>query len=384
MPDPKPPFASRVAAIAPFQVMEVLARARALEAQGRDIVHLEIGEPDFPTPPTVVDAGIRALQDGRTHYTPALGLDALRRAIAGLYPGLDPACITVTPGASGALQLALAAILDPGDEILLADPGYPCNRHFVRLYEGVPCLVPVGSDTGYQLTARHIEAHWGPRTKGVLLASPSNPTGTVIGDAELRAIIDAVRLRGGHIIVDEIYHGLTYGLQPQSALAHSGDVFVVNSFSKYYGMTGWRLGWLVAPARYMPAVERLAQNLFIAANTPAQFAALAALSEDTRPELERRRQAFEARRDFLLPALRALGFVIPAAPAGAFYLYADCSAFSADSETFAQSVLEQAGVALTPGVDFGEYRAQQHVRFSYANTLERLHEAVQRLSGFLR
>ena len=376
-------LADRLHDIAPFHVMEVLARARALEREGRNIVHLEIGEPDFPTPPTVVEAGIRALRDGHTHYTPALGLHELRAAIACRYQEVDANCVAVTPGASGALQLALGVLLDAGDEVLIADPGYPCNRHFVRLGGGVARLVPVGPDTGYQLTAQHVAEHWSERAKAVLLASPSNPTGSVIPDYELRAIIDATHARGGEVIVDEIYHGLTYGIRPQSALAYTRDAFVVNSFSKYYGMTGWRLGWLVAPARFMSAIERLAQNLFIAANTPAQYAALAALADDTQPELERRRAVFESRRDYLLPALRSLGFSIQVTPQGAFYLYADCSAFTDDSAAFARAVLEQAGVAITPGIDFGKNRARQHVRFSYANTLEHLEDAVARLARFV-
>jgi aspartate/methionine/tyrosine aminotransferase len=380
-------FASRLAGIEPFQVMDILARARALEAQGRSIVHMEIGEPDFPAAPGIVEAGIAALKAGHTHYTPALGLPALRAAIAANYA---PACrvnaarVVVTPGASGALQLVLAALIDPGDQALMADPGYPCNRHFVRLFEGAAVSIAVGPETHYQLNAELIRERWTPRTVAVLLASPSNPTGTLVPPAELARIVATVRELGGVLIVDEIYHGLTYGAEAVSALTYSSDVFVINSFSKYYGMTGWRLGWVVAPDAYVSALDKLAQNIFLAASTPAQHAALAAFTAPVREELEKRREVFRGRRDYLLPALRELGFDIPVTPEGAFYLYADASHFTDDSERFARELLEQAGVAITPGRDFGGHRARQHVRFSYANTRENLEEGAHRLAEFLR
>lgn len=379
-------IAARMAYIETFHVMEVLSRARALEAQGRSIIHMEIGEPDFPTAPAIVAAGIEALAAGHTHYTPALGLPMLRAAIAASYPDdarPGPERVAVTPGASGALQLIFAALIDPGDEVLLADPGYPCNRHLVRVFNGRPRLIPVDATTAYQLTAELIERHWGPRTKAVLIASPSNPTGTLVPPDELVRIVGAVRSRGGALIVDEIYHGLTYGIEAHSALACSPDVFVVNSFSKYYGMTGWRVGWLVAPTMYMREIDKLAQNLFLAASTPAQYAALTALSPAVQGELQRRRDEFRARRDFLLPALRALGFEIPTTPQGAFYLYADASRHTQDSEAFALSLLESAGIAVTPGRDFGDNAPARHLRFSYANTLVNLQEGVRRLTGFL-
>jgi len=380
-------FASRLTGIEPFQVMDILARARALEAQGRSIIHMEIGEPDFPAAPGIVEAGIAALKAGHTHYTPALGLPALRAAIAANYASachVSAARVVVTPGASGALQLVLAALLDPGDQVLMADPGYPCNRHFVRLFEGEAVSIAVGPETHYQLNAELIRKHWTPATVAVLLASPSNPTGTLVPPAEMARIVETVRELGGELIVDEIYHGLTYGAEAVSALMYSSDVFVINSFSKYYGMTGWRLGWVVAPNAYVSALDKLAQNIFLAASTPAQHAALAAFTLPVREELERRRAIFRERRDYLLPALRELGFDIPVTPEGAFYLYADCSRFTDDSERFARELLEQAGVAITPGIDFGRHRARQHVRFSYANTRENLEEGARRLAEFLR
>lgn len=380
------PRATRLSKIEPFHVMDILARARAMEAQGRSIIHMEIGEPDFPTAPAIVQAGIAALEAGRTHYTPALGLPELRAAIAASYPAParpDAGRVAVTPGASGALQLIFAALVNPGDQVLMADPGYPCNRHFVSLFEGEPRAIPVDASTGYQLNAELVRRHWTARTVAVLLASPSNPTGTLIAPDEMAQIARAVEERGGVLIVDEIYHGLVYGEAAVTALAHSPNLFVVNSFSKYYGMTGWRLGWLVAPASYIPAIDKLAQNIFLAASTPAQYAALAAYGAGVQQELQKRREIFRDRRDFLLPALRELGFEIPLVPQGAFYLYADCSRFTDDSQAFALRLLDQAGVAITPGLDFGSHRAARHVRFSYANTLDNLREGVARLRGYL-
>lgn len=376
-------LARRLQGIAPFYVMDVLARARAMELQGRSIIHMEIGEPDFPTADVVVAAGAQALAEGRTHYLPALGLDALRTAIAGRYPSAirpDTSRVVITPGASGALALIFAAILNPGDQVLLADPGYPCNRHFVRLFEGEPVGIPVDADTRFQLTADAIRRHWTPRTVAVLISSPSNPTGTLVPPNEMAQIAGVVAERGGVLIVDEIYHGLTYGFDAVSALEYSPDVFVVNSFSKYYGMTGWRLGWLVAPTGYLPAIEKLVQNVFIASSTPAQYAALATLTPAAIAEHERRRHIFQQRRDYLLPALREIGFDIPITPEGAFYIYADCSRFSNDSHAFALDLLNRAGVAITPGIDFGDYGSQRHVRFSYATARENLEEGVRRLA----
>ena len=380
------PVAARMSRIAPFHVMDILARARALEAAGRSIIHMEIGEPDFPTPAAIVQAGIEALRQGHTYYTPALGLSELRAAIAASYPAhVRPAAerVVVTPGASGALQLIFGVLINPGDEVLMTDPGYPCNRHFVRLFEGEARLVPVDAGTGYQLTAELVRRHWTPRTRAVLIASPSNPAGTLVAPTEMAKIADVVAELDGCLIVDEIYLGLTYGLDPVSALAHGPDVFVVNSFSKYYGMTGWRLGWLVAPAAYVPDLDKLAQNIFLAPNTPAQYAALAAFQPEVEAELQQRRGLFRERRDFLLPALRDMGFGIPVLPQDAFYLYADSSRFSPDSQAFCLQLLDIAGVAITPGLDFGDHLPQRHVRFSYANTLDQLKEGVGRIEHFL-
>ena len=385
-PVPRGGRARRMDSIRPFYVMEVLERAFALEQAGHPVIHLEVGEPDFPTPAPVVEAGMRALAQGRTRYVQAMGLPELRAAIAENYPQScrpQPDRVVVTPGSSGALQLVFGVIIDPGDEVLLADPGYPCNANFVRLYGGEPVLIPVGPDTGYQLTAELIARHWSERSKAVLVGTPSNPTGTLVAPAEMSRISATVADLGGHLVVDEIYHGLTYGEAARSALHDSSDVFVVNSFSKYYGMTGWRIGWLVSPQEFLSDVCKLAQNLFISTSTPAQCAALHAFDIEVIAELERRRELFRERRDFLVPALRELGFGIPVTPQGAFYVYADCSAFSDDSDRFALDILEHTKVGITPGRDFGSYRHRQHVRFSYANTLQNLEQAVERLRSFL-
>lgn len=381
-------LSQRAKDIAPFHVMDILACAKALEAEGRDIIHLEIGEPDFPTPQPVLDAAMAAMRGGDVHYTPALGLPELRQAIAGFYQDryqleIPASRIAVTPGASGALMLALGATLDAGDDILMADPGYPCNRHFARFLDVKAVPVPVASDTAFQLTPERVERHWTPKTRAVLLASPSNPTGTLARDEDIREIARLCAARNAVLIVDEIYHGLVYGEAPQTALAHSSQIFVVNSFSKYFHMTGWRLGWLAAPDWAMGGVERLAQNLYLAAPTPAQYGALAAFGAENMAILESRRQQMQARRDYLAPALTGLGFGLPVMPHGAFYLYADVSRFAKDSFGFAGDLLEQAGVAITPGLDFGRLTPEKYVRFAYTRPLPILKEAVDRIRAFV-
>jgi aspartate/methionine/tyrosine aminotransferase len=374
--------------IEPFYVMEVLARAKALEAAGRDIVHLEIGEPDFATPQPIGAVGIAALQQGELFYTPALGLPELRAAIAGFYQtrygvDLDPARVVVTTGSSGALLLTMAALINPGDQVLMADPGYPANRHLVRLLEGEAVGIPVGADSHYQLTPQHLEQHWGGRTVAALVATPSNPTGTLIPPEQIRAMAAFARQRGGALIVDEIYHGLVYEGATPTAVDAADNVFVINSFSKYFNMTGWRLGWMVAPEPYVRELDKLAQNIYLSAPTPAQLAALAAFKPETLAICDARRDEFRARRDYLVPALRALGFGIPHTPPGAFYIYADCSKFTRDSLAFALDLLERAGVAITPGIDFGVHRAREHVRFAYTRPVERLREGVRRIEAYL-
>ena len=382
-------LAARVAEIAPFHVMEVQTAARALEAAGRSIVHMEIGEPDFPTPAPVIDAAQRAIAAGGVYYTSALGLPELRAAIAAHYAThygvkVAPERVIVTAGSSAALLLVMALLVNRDERILLADPGYPCTRHFVRVLEGEPYGIAVGADTGYQLTAASIESNWSPSTRGALIASPSNPTGTTVTQAEMAKIAQTVRRLGGTLIADEIYLGLSYDGAPTSALAVDDDMFVVSSFSKHFNMTGWRLGWIIAPERHVRDLEKLAQNLYISPPTPSQRAALACFLPETLAIVEERRRAFQARRDFLVPALRELGFGIPVTPSGGFFVYADITRFSNDSERFCREVLEGAGVALTPGIDFGRHRASDHVRFSYTIGEAGLAEAVARLRRFLR
>lgn len=380
--------ARRVDEIEPFRVMAILARARELEAAGRDIIHLEIGEPDFATPAPIVEAGIAALRAGHTHYTPALGLPALRTALSGYYAeryGVEVATnrICVTPGASGALLLAMAALFNPGEEILLADPGYPCNRHFARVVEAKAVGIPVGPKSGYQLTAEQVASHWGPLTRGVLVANPGNPTGTLIAADELAAIHAEVRARGGWLIVDEIYHELVYGAAPPSAAGLGEDVIVINSFSKYFLMTGWRLGWMLVPPALLASIDKLAQNLFLAAPTVAQYAALVALQAETRWLLDLRKAELALRRDVLLPELARLGFEVATPPQGAFYCYVGIGRFGLSSESLAERLLLEAGVALTPGTDFGSHRASQNIRFAYTTSRERILEAMQRIEVVL-
>jgi aspartate/methionine/tyrosine aminotransferase len=382
-------LAARMAHIAPFEVMEIQTLARQIEAQGRHVIHMEIGEPDFATPRPIVDAAIRALNDQPMFYTSALGIMPLREAIANYYQTrygvtVAPERIIVTAGSSAALLLALGVLLNAGDEVLMADPGYPCNRHFVRTLEGVPVTIPVGPETAYQLTHEHVVRHWSPRSAVTLVASPSNPTGTLVTPGELKAIHAATVARGGALIVDEIYQGLTYGVAPSTALAIADDMFVVNSFSKYFQMTGWRLGWLVAPSAYVREVETLAQNLFISASAPAQYAALAAFTPETLAILETRRSELEARRDFLIPALKETGFGIPVVPQGAFYVYADSSDIAPDSFELSRRILNEACVALTPGKDFGDFEPQRHIRIAYTNRIAVLEEAVRRIAVTLR
>ncbi len=373
--------------------MEVQTAARALEAAGRSVVHMEIGEPDFPTPEPVLAAAHAALAGGGIYYTSALGIPELRQAIAAHYAErfgvtVSPERIIVTAGSSAAIMLVMALLVGRDERILLSDPGYPCNRHFVRVFEGDPVGVPVGPDTNYQLSADLIERNWTPGTRGVLLASPSNPTGTTVPPAAMADIAATVARLEGRLIVDEIYLGLSYDGEPRSVLDlagdHADDLFVVSSFSKYFNMTGWRLGWIVAPERHVRDLEKLAQNLYISPATVSQRAALACFLPETLAMLETRREAFRARRDFLVPALRELGFGIPVLPTGGFFVYADSSRFSADSQRFCREVLEGCGVAITPGIDFGTHRAAAHVRFAYTIEMAKLEDGVARLSRFLR
>ena len=387
-------FSSRAERIDPFYVMEVAkaaqAMAREVAGTSEPMIFLNIGEPDFTAPPLVQEAAAKAVRDGATQYTNALGLDALRERISGWYQsrfGVDvPARrIVVTAGASAALHLACLALIERGDEILMPDPSYPCNRHFVSSADGVARLIATTPDQRYQLTSEQVQAHWGAQTRGVLLASPSNPTGTSIAPDELQRIHAVLQSKGGFTIVDEIYLGLSYEETfGRSALALSEDIISINSFSKYFSMTGWRLGWMVLPPAMVPVVERLAQNLFICPSTIAQHAALACFAPESLALYEQRRAQFKARRDFFIPALRELGFGVPVMPDGAFYAWADGRALFpklgvSNSWDFAYALMERAHLAVTPGRDFGASDTGCYIRFSTANSMEQLQEAVQRM-----
>jgi aspartate/methionine/tyrosine aminotransferase len=389
----------RAERIEPFYVMEVAKAAGALAREvahtDRPMIFLNIGEPDFTAPPLVQEAALRAVRAGATQYTAATGLEPLRERISGWYRqrfGIDvPARrIVITAGASAALQLACLALIDAGDEILLPDPSYPCNRHFVTAAEGTPVLIPTTAAERFQLSADKVEAAWGERTRGVLLASPSNPTGTSIAPDELRRIHEVVTRRGGVTLVDEIYLGLSHDERyGRSALAIDDQVVSINSFSKYFHMTGWRLGWLVVPDALVPAVERLAQNLFICASTVSQHAALACFEPESIAEYERRRAEFKARRDGFIPRLEALGLPVPVVPDGAFYAWADCRAFARKlgvegSWDLTYALMERAHVAVTPGRDFGHAGTADFVRFSTASSMAHLQEAIGRLEALAR
>ena len=391
-------FSTRAERIEPFYVMEV---AKAAQAMAREVagtrepmIFLNIGEPDFTAPPLVQQAAERAIRDGLTQYTNALGLEPLRERISDWYAtrfGVDvPARrIVITAGASAALQLACLALIDAGDEVLMPDPSYPCNRHFVSAAEGKAVLIPTTAEERFQLSAAKVEAAWGEKTRGVLLASPSNPTGTSIAPDELRAIHQVVRAKGGLTIIDEIYLGLSYEEQySHSALALGDDIISINSFSKYFNMTGWRLGWMVVPDAMVPVVERLAQNLFICASTISQHAALACFEAESIAEYERRRAEFKARRDYFIPELNKLGLSVPVMPDGAFYAWADCTQVAHrlgvdGSWEFAFELMRRAHLAITPGRDFGTADTARHVRFSTANSMAQLQEAVSRLQRLI-
>lgn len=404
-------IAGRAARIEPFYVMELAKAAAQQAAQAgagtRPMIYLNIGEPDFTAPPRVQEAATRAIADGRSQYTQALGLPALREAISGWYSSrfgvdVDPGRIVITAGASAALQLACLALIEAGDEVLMPDPSYPCNRQFVQAAEGRAVMIPAGPEQRFQLSAEQVRQHWKPATRGVLLASPSNPTGTSIARQTLSDIAAHVREHGGVTMVDEIYLGLSH----DEAYGHSAlglpdglgeQVVSINSFSKYFNMTGWRLGWLVLPPELVPVVERMAQNLFICASTIAQHAALACFHPDSMAEYERRRAAFKARRDWFIPELNRLGLTVPVMPDGAFYAWADVSGLcrrwgippagpqpdEGGSWALAFELMQRCQLATTPGRDFGSADPGRYLRFSTANSMEQLREAVARLEAAL-
>ncbi|MDZ7668990.1 MAG: aminotransferase class I/II-fold pyridoxal phosphate-dependent enzyme [Gammaproteobacteria bacterium] len=386
--------AQRLQHISPFRVVELLERAKALEAAGHRVVHLEVGEPDFPTAAPIVAAAHRALEAGATGYTQALGIPELRERIARFYretAGVEvaPERVVVTAGASGGLLLLSALLLGPEDELLLTDPGYPCNQVFARLVNAVPAAVRCRPEDGFRIDPQAVAAAWTAATRGVLVASPANPTGAVLDTDTLRALSRVVRERDGCLILDEIYQGLTYDRQAEpgagcaTGLAVDDGAYVLNSFSKFFGMTGWRLGWMVVPAEDVPSVARLAQNLFISPNSIAQHAAMAAFDSEAMAIHESRRQTFARRLEQLCDGLEGLGFAIPVRPGGAFYVYADVSHTGLDALDFCWRLLEEHHVAATPGIDFGRYQCERFVRFAFTTGEAEIALGLERMATAL-
>jgi len=372
--------------IEPFRVMQLLERAKQLEAEGHNIIHMEIGEPDFPTPPAVIEAARKHLLEGDNFYTSSTGNPELQQALSTWYKqeyGVDVASerILITPGTSGAFSLIYAALIDAGESVLLSDPGYPCQRNFIRLAGGEPINIPVGPETRYHLSAQLIDQYWQAHSRAAVLINPSNPTGTLIDDQAMQALANACHAHGGYLISDEIYHGLTYGNRAHCALEMDDSAIVVNGFSKRWAMTGWRIGWIIVPETLIEACRRVMQNIFIAAPTLSQHAAITALHAND--AVEHMRAAYDERRRYLLQALPELGFDIVVEPQGAFYIYANVANITADSKAFCWNLLEQVGVAITPGEDFGAYKADEHVRFSYATGLDDIQTGIERMRNFL-
>ncbi len=388
-------LANRMSGIEPFYVMEVLKQAQCLAEKGRNVIHLSIGEPDFQAPPSVVQALTDAAHAGHMGYTNAKGLLGLREQICAFYAKnfqvtVSPEQILITTGASAALTLACLALVEAGSEVLMPDPSYPCNRHFVAAADGVARLMDCGPETGFQPTALQVEQHWNENTRGLMIASPANPTGTRIAADELNAMAEVCRKKQGFLIVDEIYQGLVYDRPAETALAlravASGfeDLIVVNSFSKYFGMTGWRLGWMVVPERLAHDFEKLAQNLSICAPTLAQHAAMACFEEKTLALCEERRNLFQNRRDFILSELADIGLPVPAKPDGAFYVYADISAFSESSVQWCSDLLNETGVCIVPGTDFSVLNGHRYIRISYARDMPDLEKGMSLVRSFIQ
>ena len=372
----------------PFRVMTVMARAQALESQGRRIVHMEVGEPDYSSAQPIIDAGKKALDAGLTQYTAATGLASLRESLAGYYEQnygveVSPERILITPGASGGLSLLANLLIRAGDGVLISDPAYPCVRNFIHMMSAQPQLIPVGIEQNFQPSVAQLDQYCEDNTSGLWLASPSNPTGTILEREDLKAACDWAASKQKHLLVDEIYHGLHYVDDLPSVLELDQSAFVVNSFSKYFGMTGWRLGWIVVPDDYIEMATILAQNLYISASSIAQNAALAAFTPEAKTIFEERRHAFRQRRDYLAAALKDMGFSLSDNIQGAFYIYADISRFSDDCEEFCRDLLEEHGVALTPGTDFGDFESKRHVRIAFTTDMDSLVLGVERLSKAL-
>ncbi|EAQ64222.1 aminotransferase, classes I and II [Marinomonas sp. MED121] len=381
-------LANRVEQISPFQVMAILGRAKEIQAQGVDVIHLEVGEPDFVASEAVKNAGVDAIEQGLTGYTSATGLPQLKQKIAAHYQDkyqveVDPNRIIVTPGASGALQLLASLMVDAGKNVLMPDPCYPCNRHFLIQVGANANLVATSAADNFEIPIEKIDTLWNESTTGMWLASPANPTGAVLSKAYIQSALDKVTHLGGHLMIDEIYQGLVYEGEDFTALSLSDDIFVINSFSKYFAMTGWRLGWIVVPEWAIEAATKLAQNFFISAPTISQYAALEAFSESSMGEFEQRRLVLDERRKLLVSGLEGMGLkpVVPAQ--GAFYIYVDVSSITDDAMSWCLDLLEAEAVALTPGADFGKEQAHKYVRFAYTCDTSRLQQALARIKTFI-
>ncbi|MFQ5345086.1 MAG: aminotransferase class I/II-fold pyridoxal phosphate-dependent enzyme [Mariprofundus sp.] len=377
----------RIDLIEPFRVMQLLERARQMESEGRHIVHMEIGEPDFRTPALIIAKAQEVLERGDTFYTPSTGLPELQQTLSSWYKqeyglSIDKDRILITPGTSGAFSLLYSVLLDQGESVLLPDPGYPCQRNFIRLAGGEPVNIPVGPASRYHLSLDHLEKHWTEKTRAAVVISPSNPTGILIETERLATLANFCHQRDGYLISDEIYHGLTYGEQAVCALSYDDNAIVVNGFSKRWAMTGWRIGWVIVPENLIEPCRRVMQNIFIAAPTLSQHAAVTALSTDV--YVEKMRGEYDKRRRYLLAELPGLGFDVVVEPEGAFYIYANVSGITDDSREFCWRILEEAGVALTPGEDFGTHKAEQHLRISYATSLENIREGIRRIRAYTK
>lgn len=382
-------LAKRVEQIAPFQVMAVMERAKQLQTAGKDVIHLEVGEPDFSAPAAVNEAGMAAISAGKTGYTAATGLPELCQAISDFYlerykVQVAPERIVVTPGASGALLLLSSLMAEVGSEVLMPDPCYPCNRHFLLQVGAKARMLECSSEHNFEIDLDSLASHWQAQTTGLWLASPANPTGSVLSKDYVAKAWDIVKQQGGHLLVDEIYQGLVFDGEDFTALSVSDDIFVVNSFSKYFAMTGWRLGWIVVPEWAIEGATKLAQNLFISAPSIAQYAALRAFQPDVLAECEQRRQTLAERRQTLINGLEKLGLPIASAPQGAFYVYVDVSSITSDAMQWCLELLQTEFVALTPGADFGQKDAYKYVRFAYTCDCERIEQALQRIERFIK
>jgi aspartate/methionine/tyrosine aminotransferase len=382
-------FASRTKEISPFVVMQLLQRAEEYERVGKTVVHLEVGEPDFQTAEPIVDAAHAAIDAGRTKYTSASGIPDLRERISAYYQSMGVSVssdrIMVTSGASGGLTLLAGLLLDPTDRLLITDPGYPCNDVFARLVGAIPKPIAVSAEHRFQPTLANFQSAWCEQTRGALLASPGNPTGTMLSAQDLADMAAFALSRQGFLILDEIYQGLHHR-EPEyvSGLAVTKDVYVLNSFSKFFGMTGWRLGWVVVPDHAIEPITALAQNLFISPSAPAQYAALAAFDDDAMAIHKARQQAFVSRAGLLSRGLEALGFTIPVVPDGAFYLYVDISHTGMNSTDFCWRLIDEYQVAVTPGADFGCHQAESHVRFAYTTDEQSIALGLERIADALR